>query len=105
MSTPHRKECLDFQMNNCNFMKMIRMSKFLCRKFKEAVQGVQDSRYAFNQLSETAEDDTLAKWEADAAAAQDDRLHNPSAMDIYEVQLTKAPTRKQQELHLLNCQA
>ncbi|KAG2064945.1 hypothetical protein BDR04DRAFT_1162011 [Suillus decipiens] len=25
-------------------------------------------------------------------------------MDIYEVQLTKAPTRKQQELHLLNRQ-
>ncbi|KAG1873904.1 hypothetical protein F4604DRAFT_1925476 [Suillus subluteus] len=85
MSTPHRKECLDFQMNNCNFMKMIRMSKFLCRKFKEA----------------TADDDTLVKWEAEAAAAQDDRLENPSAMDIYEVKMTKAPTRKQQELHLL----
>ncbi|KAG1726509.1 uncharacterized protein EDB91DRAFT_1061574, partial [Suillus paluster] len=104
MSTPHRKECLDFQMNDCNFMKMIRMSKFLCQKFKEAVQGVQDSRYAFDRLTETANDDTLAKWEAEAAAAQDDRLHNPGAMDIYEVQLTKALTRKQQELHLLNRQ-
>ncbi|KAG1783199.1 hypothetical protein EV702DRAFT_948208, partial [Suillus placidus] len=89
MSTPHRKECLDFQMNNCNFIKMIRISKFLCRKFKEAVQGVQDSQYAFDRLSETADDDTLVKWEAEAAAAQDDRLDNPSAMDIYEVQLTK----------------
>ncbi|KAG1843425.1 hypothetical protein C8R48DRAFT_559693, partial [Suillus tomentosus] len=105
MSTPHRKECLDFQMNDCNFMKMIRISKFLCRKFKEAVQGVQDSRHAFDRLSETAEDDTLVKWEAEATAAEDDRLHNPSSMDIYEVQLTKAPTRKQQELHLLNRQA
>ncbi|KAG1766493.1 hypothetical protein EV702DRAFT_1204105 [Suillus placidus] len=76
MSTPHRKECFDFQMNNCNFMKMMCISKFLCRKFKEAVQG-------------TADDDTLVKWEAEAAAAQDDRLDNPSAMDIYEVQLTK----------------
>ncbi|KAG1787558.1 uncharacterized protein HD556DRAFT_1246604, partial [Suillus plorans] len=27
MSTPHRKECLDFQMNDCNFMKMIRISE------------------------------------------------------------------------------
>ncbi|KAG1876011.1 hypothetical protein C8R48DRAFT_669235 [Suillus tomentosus] len=25
MSTPHRQECLDYQMNDCNFMKMIRM--------------------------------------------------------------------------------
>ncbi|KAG2064251.1 hypothetical protein BDR04DRAFT_1035783, partial [Suillus decipiens] len=27
MLTPHQKECLDIQMNNCNFMKMIHMSK------------------------------------------------------------------------------
>ncbi|KAG1887203.1 hypothetical protein F4604DRAFT_1917014 [Suillus subluteus] len=101
MSTPHQKECLDFQMNDCNFMKMIWMSKFLCRKFKEAVQGVRDSQHAFDRLSETADDDTLVKWEAEAAAAQDDRLENPSAMDIYEVKMTKALTRKQQELHLL----
>lgn len=53
------------------------------------MQGVRDSRYAFDRLSETADDDTLVKWEAEAAAAQDDRLENPSAMDIYEVQLTK----------------
>ncbi|KAG1853038.1 hypothetical protein F4604DRAFT_1933492 [Suillus subluteus] len=72
MSTPHRKECLGFQMNDCNFMKMIRMSKFLCRKFKEAVQGVRDSQHAFDRLTETADDDTLVKWEAEAAAAQDD---------------------------------
>ncbi|KAG1766482.1 hypothetical protein EV702DRAFT_1050657 [Suillus placidus] len=25
MSTPHQQECLDYQMNDCNFMKMIRM--------------------------------------------------------------------------------
>ncbi|KIK32827.1 hypothetical protein CY34DRAFT_100699, partial [Suillus luteus UH-Slu-Lm8-n1] len=43
-------------------------------------------------------------WEAEATAAQDNQLENPSVMDIYEVQLTKAPTRKQQELHLLNYQ-
>ncbi|KAG1855363.1 hypothetical protein DFJ58DRAFT_841154 [Suillus subalutaceus] len=104
MSTPHQKECLDFQMNDCNFMKMIRMSKFLCQKFKEAVQGVRDSQHAFDRLSETADHDTLVKWEAEAATAQDDQLENPSAMDIYEVKMTKAPTRKQQELHLLTRQ-
>ncbi|KAG2030470.1 hypothetical protein BDR03DRAFT_1017069 [Suillus americanus] len=92
-------------MNDCNLMKMICISKFLCQKFKEAVQGVRDSKYAFDRLSETADDDTLVKWKAEAAAVQYDRLDNPSAMDIYEVQLTKALTRKQQELHLLNHQA
>ncbi|KAG2354184.1 hypothetical protein BDR07DRAFT_1494954 [Suillus spraguei] len=82
----------------------IHSGKFLCQKFKEAMHGVRDSRYAFNQLSETANDNALVKWEAEAAAAQDDRLDDPSAMDIYEVQPMKAPTRKQQELHLLNHQ-
>ncbi|KAG2074978.1 hypothetical protein BDR04DRAFT_978154, partial [Suillus decipiens] len=53
-------------------------------KFKEAVQGVQDSQYAFDQLSETTDDDTLVKWKAEAAAAQYDQLYNPSTMDIYE---------------------
>jgi hypothetical protein len=28
MGTPHRKEVLDYQMNDCNFMKMIRMSEW-----------------------------------------------------------------------------
>ncbi|KAG2738524.1 hypothetical protein P692DRAFT_201873906 [Suillus brevipes Sb2] len=104
MSTPHHKECLDFQMNDCNFMKMIRISKQYHLTDDEAVQGVRDSQYAFDQLSETADDDTLVKWEAEAAAAQFDRHDNPSVMDIYEVQLTKALTRKQQELRLLNRQ-
>jgi hypothetical protein len=27
MLTPHKMECLDFQMNNCNFMKMIHISE------------------------------------------------------------------------------
>ncbi|KAG1870872.1 hypothetical protein F4604DRAFT_1583524 [Suillus subluteus] len=67
----------------------------------EAVQGVRDSQHTFDRLSETADDDTLVEWEAEAATAQDDRLENPSAMDIYEVKMTKALTRKQQELHLL----
>ena len=66
-------------------------------------------------------------WEAEEALAQADRLHNPAAMDIYEVRLEKgkcpvlpivrpwyniltlilihsAPTRKQQELRLLQAQ-
>ncbi|KAG1866912.1 hypothetical protein F4604DRAFT_1505302, partial [Suillus subluteus] len=80
------------------------IGKFLCQKFKEAVQGVQDSQHAFDRLSETADHDTLVKWEAEATATQDDRLENPSAMDIYEVKMTKALTRKQQELHLLTRQ-
>ncbi|KAG1795245.1 uncharacterized protein BJ212DRAFT_1527622, partial [Suillus subaureus] len=62
-------------------------------KFKEAVQGVKDSQYAFDWLSETTDNETLVKWEAEATAAQDDQLQNPSAMDIYEVKLTKGQSQ------------
>jgi hypothetical protein len=49
MSTPHRKEVLDYQMNDCNFMKMIRMSgsRSLAVGFFELIMyGIQASFYA-----------------------------------------------------------
>ncbi|KAG1804565.1 hypothetical protein EV424DRAFT_1474441 [Suillus variegatus] len=104
MGTPHRKECLDYQMNDCNFMKMIRMSKSLCRKYKEAMKGVADSNMAFEQLDESADADKVKDWEAQERLAHERQSHDPTAMDIYEVQLRKvssdsctALTRKQQE--------
>ncbi|KAG0691964.1 hypothetical protein DFH29DRAFT_883337 [Suillus ampliporus] len=60
MSTPHRQECLDYQMNDCNFMKMIRMDP-------EMVEW----------------------WEAQEGAAQASRMNDPSALDLYDVQLQK----------------
>ncbi|KAG1720913.1 uncharacterized protein EDB91DRAFT_1256780 [Suillus paluster] len=104
MGTPHRKEVLDYQMNDCNFMKMIRITKFLCRKLKEAIKGAAESKIAFQNLSETAHPDMVILWEAEEALAHANRLDDPTAMDIYEVRLEKAPTRKQQELRLLQAQ-
>ncbi|KAG1854643.1 hypothetical protein F4604DRAFT_1883325 [Suillus subluteus] len=40
MSSPHRQECLDYQMNDSNFCKMIRMKRTLCRKYKLAMNGI-----------------------------------------------------------------
>ncbi|KAG2100190.1 uncharacterized protein F5147DRAFT_747185 [Suillus discolor] len=129
MGTPHRKEVLDYQMNDSNFMKMIRISelatsgctnmfwshmihcwltcpaaKFLCRKFKEAARGAEESKLSFQNLNETAHPNMVLLWEVEEALAQANRLEDPTAMDIYEVQLEKAPTRKQQELRLLEAQ-
>ncbi|KAG1841465.1 hypothetical protein C8R48DRAFT_751179 [Suillus tomentosus] len=100
MSTPHRQECLDYQMNNCNFMKMIRMSKtciFLCRKYKEANEAV-------NKLNETADPDMVTEWHEQETAANASWAEDPSSMDIYEVRLEKAPSRKQVELDILQSQ-
>jgi hypothetical protein len=114
MGTPHRKEVLDYQMNDSNFMKMIRISelpisgctkmarshiihsrltcplaKFLCRKFKEAVQGAAESTLSFQNLNETVQPAMVILWEAEEAVAQANRLEDPTAMDIYEVWLEK----------------
>ncbi|KAG1894778.1 uncharacterized protein F5891DRAFT_984797 [Suillus fuscotomentosus] len=89
MGTPHRKEVLDYQMNDSNFMKMIRITKFLCRKFKEAVQGAAESTLSFQNLNKTVQPAMVILWEAEEAVAQANRLDDPTAMDIYEVQLEK----------------
>ncbi|KAG1821433.1 hypothetical protein EV424DRAFT_1346903 [Suillus variegatus] len=89
MGTPHRKEVLDYQMNDSNFMKMIRITKFLCRKFKEAAQGAAESTLSFQNLNETVQPAMVILWEAEEALAQANRLEDPTAMDIYEVRLEK----------------
>ncbi|KAG2351351.1 hypothetical protein BDR07DRAFT_1501721 [Suillus spraguei] len=104
MGTPHRKEVLDYQMNDCNFMKMICITKFLSRKLKEAIKGSAESKLAFQNLNETAHPNMVVLWEAEEALTHANRAEDPTAMDIYEVQLEKAPTRKQQELRLLQAQ-
>ncbi|KAG1868406.1 hypothetical protein F4604DRAFT_1584764, partial [Suillus subluteus] len=105
MSTPHRQECLDYQMNDSNFMKMIHMSGFLCQKYKEAIKGVAESIDAFDKLNEATDPDMVAQWEEQDQHAHSRRVADPSAMDILEVQLRKAPSWKQQELALLSSQA
>ncbi|KAG1818585.1 uncharacterized protein BJ212DRAFT_1269169 [Suillus subaureus] len=52
MSSPHQKECLDYQMNNSNFCKMICMKRTLCRKYKQAKNGIAQSEKAFNRFNE-----------------------------------------------------
>ncbi|KAG1882239.1 hypothetical protein F4604DRAFT_1921982 [Suillus subluteus] len=106
MGTPHRKEVLDYQMNDCNFMKMIRMTTFLSRKLKEAIKGAAESKLAFDNLTETAQPDMVILWKEEEALTHANRAEDPAAMDIYEVRLErgKSPTRKQQELRLLQAQ-
>ncbi|KAG1802913.1 uncharacterized protein HD556DRAFT_1437974 [Suillus plorans] len=101
MGTLHRKECLDYQMNDCNFMQMIRMSKSLCKKYNKAVRGTADSKLVFGKLDETADPVKVWEWEAQERAAHQRCRCDPTAMDIYEVQLQKVPMRKQQEIQLL----
>ncbi|KAG1739754.1 hypothetical protein EDB19DRAFT_1908771 [Suillus lakei] len=93
MSSPHRKECLDYQMNDSNFCKMIRMKRTLCRKFKQAKNGIAESEKAFQRLDEAAP----SRFK-DRMVSQ---INNPAAMDVYEINIKKAPSKKEIELRLL----
>ncbi|KAG1837242.1 hypothetical protein C8R48DRAFT_580563, partial [Suillus tomentosus] len=101
MSSPHRKECLDYQMNDSNFCKMIRMKRTLCRKYKLARNGILESGKAFDRLDEAAPLHLKTEWLARERIAQSSRLNDPSAMDEYEINIKKAPSKKEIELRLL----
>lgn len=89
MSSPHRKECLDYQMNDSNFCKMIRMKRTLCRKYKLARNGILESGKAFDRLDEAAPLHLKTEWLARERIAQSGRLNDPSAMDEYEINIKK----------------
>ncbi|KAG1867096.1 hypothetical protein C8R48DRAFT_747493 [Suillus tomentosus] len=101
MSSPHQKECLDYQMNDSNFCKMIRMKRTLCQKYKLARNGILESGKAFNRLDEAAPLHLKTEWLARERIAQSSRLNDPSAMDEYEINIKKAPSKKEIELRLL----
>ncbi|KAG0692326.1 hypothetical protein DFH29DRAFT_882655 [Suillus ampliporus] len=84
-----RQECLDYQMNDCNFIKMIRMGLFLSWKYKEAKRGVAESTEAFDALNGVADLEMVERWEAQEGAAQASQMNDPSALDLYDVQLQK----------------
>jgi hypothetical protein len=70
MSSPYRKECLDYQMNDSNFCKMIHMKRTLCWKYKLARNGISESGKAFDRLDEAAPADLKTEWLARERIAQ-----------------------------------
>src|SRR6267154_1722877 len=100
MSSLHRKECLDYQMNDSNFCKMIRMKRTLCQKYKQAKNGIAESERAFDRLDEAAPADSKTEWLASERTTQSRRINDPAAMDVYEIsikkgELTLAPSKSE----------
>ena len=52
MSTPHRQELLDFQMNDSNFMKMIRMGSVCSFPYQLCRSSLNDLRKTLGQKDE-----------------------------------------------------
>ncbi|KAL4061857.1 hypothetical protein V8B97DRAFT_2027071 [Scleroderma yunnanense] len=79
MATPHQQEMLNFQMNDSNFLKMIRMSGALTWKLQVV-------------------------WEEQECRALCNRTHDLKVMDIFDVQLHKASGIKSVEMNLIEAQ-
>ncbi|KAI6101900.1 hypothetical protein F5141DRAFT_1190114 [Pisolithus sp. B1] len=88
MTSLHCQELLDFQMNDSNFMKMIHMISSLLWKLKVARAVVTLAREAFERLNEAVPSSQQENWWRQEEAALKDHVHDPSVMDIFEIQLT-----------------
>ncbi|KAI6111643.1 hypothetical protein EDD16DRAFT_1521853 [Pisolithus croceorrhizus] len=98
MTSLHHQELLDFQMNDSNFMKMIRMISSLSWKVKAAQVVVSLAQESFERLNQAVLSSQQKNWQREEEAALKECIHNPSVMDIFEIQLTKVHGV---ELHLL----
>ncbi|KAI6004934.1 hypothetical protein EDD15DRAFT_2155191, partial [Pisolithus albus] len=102
MSSPHCQELLDFQMNDSNFMKMIRIAvDSLSRKLKATRASVAMARDAFTKLDEAISSENRQAWSIQEESALGGCIRDVSMMDIFEIQLKKAPTVRAVELELL----
>ncbi|KAG1721094.1 uncharacterized protein EDB91DRAFT_1018349, partial [Suillus paluster] len=73
----------------------------LCRKYKQAKNGIAESGKAFNRLDKAAPANLKTGWLASERIAQSNRIQDPAPMDIYEINIKKAPSKKEIELRLL----
>ncbi|KAI6149895.1 hypothetical protein BKA82DRAFT_4354000 [Pisolithus tinctorius] len=101
MATPHWQEVLDFQMNDSNFLKMVRMPIRLKQKLKVAEESYLVVEGRFADLNGNVPPAISQSWGEEAAVALENRLSRPQAMDIYEVRLQKAPSAKAIEIDIL----
>ncbi|KAI5996898.1 hypothetical protein F5J12DRAFT_785311 [Pisolithus orientalis] len=102
MSAPHNQELLDFQINNCNFMKMICMVNSLMQKLTTVRVAADMAKWPFKTLDEAVSVTQCDMWTYQEQVAFRDQMVDPSAMDIFKVQMKKAPTVYTVELEFLN---
>ncbi|KAG1726912.1 hypothetical protein EDB19DRAFT_1577066, partial [Suillus lakei] len=97
----HFRECFNYQMNDFNFSQMIHMKKTLYRRYKQAKNGTAKSEKAFDRLNESAPGDSKTEWLASERITQSSRINDSLAMDVYEINIKKALSKKEIKLRLL----
>ncbi|EIW81842.1 hypothetical protein CONPUDRAFT_54267, partial [Coniophora puteana RWD-64-598 SS2] len=93
MTTSHRKEVLDDHMDDSNWKKLVRIVLSLAEKWKRAIKEFPEAQEAFVDLTAMAGPELVAVWTAQLEQAQADRMSDPAAMDILNVQVDDMPTQ------------
>ncbi|KAG1819117.1 uncharacterized protein BJ212DRAFT_1200939, partial [Suillus subaureus] len=88
-------------MNDSNFCKMIHMKRTLCCKYKQVENVIAESEKVFDRLDEAAPAASKKEWLASERIAQSSRINNPVVMDVYEINIKKALSKKEIKLRLL----
>ncbi|KIJ16603.1 hypothetical protein PAXINDRAFT_10319 [Paxillus involutus ATCC 200175] len=101
MSSPHRQELLNFQMNDSNFMKMIRMGRHLSAKWKNALSASRAAGRAFDSLDSGMPEAERRHWMDMERATLNTWVDDPSAMDIFQLKTNKAASVRTVEMDLL----
>ncbi|KAG1784325.1 uncharacterized protein HD556DRAFT_1310674 [Suillus plorans] len=97
MSQAHRQEVLDDHMRDSNWKKIVGIMKTLLKKYKRALKGVDDTKSPFDELTLSLDPEKISIWKIDEKKAMEQR---GEYLDIYQLQMNKAPTMAEIRLKL-----
>ncbi|KIJ08077.1 hypothetical protein PAXINDRAFT_89391 [Paxillus involutus ATCC 200175] len=100
MTAVHRLEVLNDHMLDSNRKKMLNIVQSLSRKYIQALQASEVAEEGYRNLTVNADQSLITRWIVQAEEAQTRHFANVTAMDIFDVQLQRAPTRAEMQLQL-----
>ncbi|KAG2117531.1 hypothetical protein BD769DRAFT_1672572 [Suillus cothurnatus] len=97
MSHAHRQEVLDNHMRDSNWKKIVGIVKTLLTKYNRALKGVDETKSPFDELTRSLNPGKILMWGIDEQKAMEKR---GEYLDIYQLQINKAPTMAEIRLKL-----
>ncbi|RDX50607.1 hypothetical protein OH76DRAFT_1348598, partial [Lentinus brumalis] len=101
MSSAHRHELIDDRMNDSNWMKLTHIVPTLVRKWRRVCKELPPADQKFAELEAKTDAAQGAAWLAAAAAAAAGRHAGVEALDMYAVQPSPLPTKKEIQAKLM----
>ena len=84
----HRAEVLDDHACDSNHKKMLGMTKYLCRRHKEASATLVASKQYLEELTQAAGPESVRYWTREIMEAEASRVKTPKVMDIYRARMS-----------------